>query len=92
MSVASNNQLYVTRRGFLASVSAGSLVLMGKLAYGQNAGLTDASTTDVDSFAPDFFVSVSPDGTVTCLAHRSEMGTGIRTGLPRIIADELEAD
>lgn len=92
MSVASNNPMNVTRRGFLASVSAGSLVLMGKLAHGQNAGLTDASKTDVDSFAPDFFVSISPDGTVTCLAHRSEMGTGIRTGLPRVVADELEAD
>ena len=81
----------VTRRSFLASVSAGSLVLMGRTAMGQ-AGLADASKTNVESFAPDFFVSISPDGTVTCLAHRSEMGTGIRTGLPRVIADELEAD
>lgn len=81
-----------SRRSFLASVSAGSLVLMGKVAHGQNAGLTDASRTEDDAFAPDFFVAISPEGTVTCLAHRSEMGTGIRTGLPRVIADELEAD
>ena len=64
---------------------------MGKTAFGE-AGLADASKIDVDDFAPDFFVSIAPDGTVTCLAHRSEMGTGIRTGLPRVIADELEAD
>ena len=80
-----------TRRRFLATLSAGSLVLMGRTAYGQ-AGLADASKLDVVDFAPDFFVSIAPDGTVTCLAHRSEMGTGIRTGLPRVIADELEAD
>ena len=29
---------------------------------------------------------------MSILAHRSEMGTGIRTSLPRIVADELEAD
>ena len=29
----------------------------------------------------DLFVAIAPDGTVTIVAHRSEMGTGIRTGL-----------
>mgnify|MGYP000689947379 CR=1 FL=1 len=92
MSVASQTKTpSVSRRSFLASSAAGSLVLMGRTALGQ-AGLADASKTDVDDFAPDFFVSIAPDGTVTCLAHRSEMGTGIRTSLPRVIADELEAD
>ena len=97
MSVATNTDSAhgVSRRQFLARVSAaGSLVLMGKISAGQNydAGLQDASKTSVTDFAPDYFVALSPDGTVTCLAHRSEMGTGIRTGLPRVIADELEAD
>ncbi|MFN3192664.1 MAG: molybdopterin cofactor-binding domain-containing protein [Aureliella sp.] len=82
----------VNRRDFLAAATASSLVLMGKVSRGQDAGLADPSVTSADDFAPDYFVSVSPDGTVTCLAHRSEMGTGIRTGLPRVIADELEAD
>ncbi len=81
----------VSRRSFLSQVAAtGSLVLMGKTALGQ-AGLQNVSQTDIDEFAPDFFVSVAPDGDVTVLAHRSEMGTGIRTGLPRVVADELEA-
>ena len=82
----------VSRRSFLEQISAaGSLVLMGKMAQGQ-AGLQNVSQTDVNEFAPDFFVSIAKDGQVTCLAHRSEMGTGIRTGLPRVIAEELEAD
>ena len=89
MSTASITR--VSRRHFLAGMSAGSLVLMGRVAHGQ-AGLADATKTDVDTFAPDFFVAIDPDGTVTCLAHRSEMGTGIRTGLPRVVADELDAD
>ena len=29
---------------------------------------------------------------MTIVAHRSEMGTGIKTGLPMVLADELEAD
>lgn len=91
MTTSAPNKNGHTRRSFLASVSAGSLILMGRVAHGQ-AGLKDASKADVDDFAPDFFVSIAPDGTVTCLAHRSEMGTGIRTGLPRVVADELEAD
>jgi isoquinoline 1-oxidoreductase subunit beta len=89
MSTAS---IQVTRRNFLAAVSATSLVLMGKATVGQEAGLIDASKRGIDDFAPDFFVSIAPDGVVTLLAHRSEMGTGIRTGLPRVVADELEAD
>lgn len=41
---------------------------------------------------PHVFVSIAPDGQVTIIAHRSEMGTGSRTSLPMIIADEMEAD
>lgn len=41
---------------------------------------------------PKVFVSIDKDGTVTIVAHRSEMGTGAKTALPMIIADEMEAD
>ena len=37
-------------------------------------------------------MSIAPDGTVTIVAHRSEMGCGSRTALPLIVADELDAD
>src|SRR5438445_2045125 len=35
---------------------------------------------------------IDETGLVTIVAHRSEMGTGIKTGLPMVLADELEAD
>jgi isoquinoline 1-oxidoreductase beta subunit len=41
---------------------------------------------------PRVFVAIAPDGVVTIVAHRSEMGTGVRTSLPLIVAEEMEAD
>src|SRR5690606_19855595 len=41
---------------------------------------------------PLVFVSIAADGSVTIVAHRAEMGTGVRTSLPMVIADEMEAD
>ena len=41
---------------------------------------------------PHVYVSIDPSGTVTIVTHRSEMGTGSRTSLPMVVADEMEAD
>ena len=41
---------------------------------------------------PRVFVAIAPDGIVTIVAHRSEMGTGVRTSLPLVVAEEMEAD
>jgi isoquinoline 1-oxidoreductase subunit beta len=41
---------------------------------------------------PKVFVAIAPDGIVTIIAHRAEMGTGVRTSLPLIVAEEMEAD
>lgn len=40
---------------------------------------------------PLVFVSIAADGMVSIVAHRAEMGTGVRTSLPMVVADELEA-
>ncbi len=44
------------------------------------------------SVAPNVYVNIRNDGMVEIYCHRSEMGQGIRTSLPQVIADELEAD
>jgi isoquinoline 1-oxidoreductase beta subunit len=76
-----------SRRGFLGSLfSAGALILAGDVARVSEA---DASPTP---WQPNVFVGVNPDGAVIIVAHRSEMGTGIRTTLPMIVSDELGAD
>ncbi|MGB5492529.1 MAG: molybdopterin cofactor-binding domain-containing protein [Woeseiaceae bacterium] len=45
-----------------------------------------------ESVAPNVYVNVRNDGIVEIICHRSEMGQGIRTSLPQVIADEMEAD
>ena len=57
-------------------------------AYATGAGAMPHGTVN----DPRVFVAIAPDGTVTIIAHRSEMGTGVRTSLPMIVADEMEAD
>ena len=41
---------------------------------------------------PSVYLAIDTDGTAYIVAHRSEMGNGVRTSLPRIVADELDAD
>ena len=86
----------VSRRSILKGLGiAGGLVLaapvMSRPAFA--AYQTGASEmphgTVVD---PRVFVSIAPDGIVTIVAHRAEMGTGVRTSLPLIVAEEMEAD
>jgi isoquinoline 1-oxidoreductase beta subunit len=85
----------VSRRAVLKSLGiAGGLVLAAPItsrqafAYETGAGKMPHGTV-VD---PRVFVAIAPDGIVTIVAHRSEMGTGVRTSLPLIVAEEMEAD
>jgi isoquinoline 1-oxidoreductase beta subunit len=85
----------VSRRTVLQSLGlAGGFVLAAPLlsrpafAYETGAGKMPHGTV-VD---PKIFVAIAPDGIITILAHRSEMGTGVRTSLPLIVAEEMEAD
>ncbi len=41
---------------------------------------------------PSVYLAIGTDGTAYVIAHRSEMGNGVRTSLPRLVADELDAD
>lgn len=43
-------------------------------------------------FTPNAYLHIAPDGKVTVVVARSEMGQGVRTALPMILAEELEAD
>jgi isoquinoline 1-oxidoreductase beta subunit len=87
----------ISRRRFLQGLSAiGGLVLAVGFPSSLRAadppkyGADDMPDGWVDD--PLVFVSIAQDGTVSIVCHRSEMGQGVRTGMPMIVADELEAD
>jgi isoquinoline 1-oxidoreductase beta subunit len=87
----------VSRRTFLQGASAlGGLVLA--LGYSAALRAEDPPKYGADAMPhgwvdnPLVFVSIGADGIVSIVCHRSEMGQGVRTGMPMIIADELEAD
>jgi isoquinoline 1-oxidoreductase beta subunit len=79
--------LFVGKSPLLAK-EAGSGAPLGDIA---NVSLANPSI-ETAAFHPGIFVGIQTDGTVLIVAHRSEMGNGVRTSLPRILADELDAD
>ena len=57
-------------------------------------GRTDAAVLGAEAFgkAMSPWVSIGTDGTITIMSAATEMGQGSMTSLPRIIAEELDAD
>ena len=84
----------VSRRGFLQGMLSGGALVLG--AYFSPGVVRAAPTVDTPAdraaFHPNVFLGIETDGTVYIIAHRSEMGNGSRTALPRVLADELDAD
>jgi isoquinoline 1-oxidoreductase subunit beta len=78
------NTLALSRRSFLVSSGAFSVAV----AFG--SGLDTA--TAAAPFNPNAWVTISEDNIVTIVAPMVEMGQGVRTSLPLILAEDLDAD
>src|SRR3989442_394063 len=92
-----DRELVTGRRGFLKGMlGAGAFVLSVRMMPEELFGAApDVSASDAMAKAllqPNVYLAIDTDGTVYIIAHRSEMGSGSRTALPRIVADELDAD
>src|SRR5215471_18985226 len=76
----------LSRREFVAAgVAAGAGLVIGfYLPHGEGS--------HKESFSPNAYLRITPDNKVTVVVARSEMGQGVRTALPMILAEELEAD
>ena len=84
-----NSINWTTRRGFMGDMfSAGALVLVGQVPPVDALAATQAESV----LKPNVWLGIEPNGSVVIVAHRSELGQGIRTALPRVVADELDAD
>ena len=82
------------RRSFLKLAGAGSLALgvFPYLAIGQTNGTGQTASALKPTQQPSAFVQISPNGEVTVTVNRLELGQGVQTALPMILAEELDAD
>jgi isoquinoline 1-oxidoreductase subunit beta len=85
------------RRDFLKGVlGASAFVLsvrwMPEQLFAASANASPADAMSKAALKPNVYLAIDTDGTAYIIAHRSEMGSGSRTAVPRILADELDAD
>ena len=78
----------LSRRDVLKGMALSRFLLGASGAAWSPVHQAAAEPTD---FAPNLFVAIASTGQVTIVVSRSEMGTGIRTSLAMILADELDA-
>ncbi|MGA9837922.1 MAG: molybdopterin cofactor-binding domain-containing protein [Gemmatimonadaceae bacterium] len=82
----------VTRRDFLrVSAIAGGGILLATYIPGL-AGAETLAAKASDEFQPNAYIRMTPDGMVTIMAKNPEIGQGVKTMLPMIIADELDVE
>ena len=79
----------VTRRAFLETAGAAGAGLV--ISFYLPSGLRFRSPT-AGPFAPNAWLRIGEDESVLVIVDRSEMGQGVTTALPMLLAEELEAD
>jgi len=87
-----NEYVKFSRRDFLMAggVLGGGLII-GVCLPGCRKGEEQPVVPD-EPFVPNAFIRIDPDDAVTIICHKSEMGQGIYTALPMLVAEELDAD
>ena len=84
----------VSRRGFMkaGAVAGGGLMLGFFLPGAGKLAMAADSAPAKPVYAPNAFLHIAPDNTVTVQVNRLEFGQGVQTSLPMLIAEELDAD
>ena len=80
------------RRSFLrvSGLAGGGLLLGFYLKSGARA--LAAATDGPAEFVPNAYIRITPDGAVTIMANAPEIGQGVKTSLPMLIAEELDVE
>jgi isoquinoline 1-oxidoreductase beta subunit len=84
----------VDRRSFL-KLGAASGFALGLFAGADAADAADAAPSGGElkpQQSPSAFVRIAPDGIVTVVVNRLDFGQGVITGLPMLVAEEMDAD
>jgi isoquinoline 1-oxidoreductase beta subunit len=83
----------VTRRDFLKKslAGAGLTIAVSITPFGHKIFAIGENEKDIP-FKPSVWLQISPDDTISVSVNKSEMGQGVYTSLPMIVAEELDAD
>lgn len=84
----------IDRRDFLrlSAMASGGLVLGFYINSSGEAQAAESAAGPGGSFAPNAFVRITPDGKVTIVSKQPEIGQGIKTSLPMVIAEQLDVE
>ncbi len=84
----------VNRREFLcvSAMAGGGLLFAAYLPSLDRATRAATRGAPAARYEPNAYVSIATDGTVTIMAKNPEIGQGVKTMLPMLIADELDVD
>ncbi|MEN6623111.1 MAG: xanthine dehydrogenase family protein molybdopterin-binding subunit, partial [Smithella sp.] len=87
-----NSIFKINRRNFLQlGISLSGSLILG-LNFSSPEGICEAETMTSASHTLNAFIRISTDDTITITVNKSEMGQGVYTSLPMLIAEELECD
>ncbi len=79
----------VSRRDFVVVLTATGGLMLG-WRVGDRSGPATAAAITPPGFAPNAFIRIGPDGRVTLIMGQVEMGQGMYTAMPQLLAEELE--
>jgi isoquinoline 1-oxidoreductase beta subunit len=92
MAVAQRISAGVSRRSVLTAGLAGGFVLAFHLPVRAFNEPVQAPDETAGKFAPNAFIRIDPSGKTTLVMPQVEMGQGVYTSIPMILAEELDAD
>ncbi|WP_160295239.1 xanthine dehydrogenase family protein molybdopterin-binding subunit [Geobacter sp. OR-1] len=82
----------MSRREFLQHALAGTGIAVAVTMTPLGYRVFSAADAAAGEFVPSVWLTIAPNETVTVMVAKSEMGQGVSTSLPMLVADELEAN
>ena len=81
----------ISRRAFMAEAGAAGGLLLALRIGGDDRTAGIGAAQPAAPFTPNAWLRIAPDGAITVRVHKAEMGQGVWTSLPMLVAEELDA-